>query len=184
MPVIALTQGYVALVSRVDASLLRRYRWCAAVHPNGVYAVGRVNGRQVRMHRFILGLRPAEIGDHRNGNTLDNRRRNLRSTDAHGNAQNSRHRPGRCGARGVRFNPCGVGWQAVIRDGSGKRRALGTYDGVRWAALAYDRAARELHGEFAVLNFPKVQSYSGLDRHRLHQAGRAHRYPAVRRKAV
>lgn len=37
---------------------------------------------------------------------------------------------------------------------NGKRICIGDYGTAEEAARAYDRAARELHGEFARLNFP------------------------------
>jgi hypothetical protein len=48
-------------------------------------------GRGVKMHRLVLGLEPGDgkIGDHINGDRLDNRRSNLRVVSAAGNAQNT-----------------------------------------------------------------------------------------------
>jgi hypothetical protein len=45
-------------------------------------------------------------------------------------------------------------WRAKIR-ANGKEKYLGIYPTALAAALAYDDAACELHGEFATLNFPE-----------------------------
>jgi hypothetical protein len=51
-----------------------------SVYSTPFYAIGRVNGdRQIiKMHRFILGLRPGDLEvHHKNGDGLDNRKENL-----------------------------------------------------------------------------------------------------------
>src|SRR4051794_22284951 len=74
------------LYVKVDPDLyprLRLYRWrkkAQNARTGKWYAVGSVGGRKVSMHRHIMGCTdPAIYIDHRNGDTLDNRREwNLR----------------------------------------------------------------------------------------------------------
>ena len=121
------------------------------------YACRQLKGKQVFMHRLVLGLGNLKesggtIVDHTNGNKLDNRLCNVRKCTR---GENNRNVPvskrSSTGLKGVKLH---YGkYQAVIRL-NGKRKYLGCYHDPKDAALAYDKAARELHGEFARLNFP------------------------------
>ena len=65
-----------ALVDLKDADRLNDHRW----HLGGrerQYAVTRLEGQTVLMHRLILGQPQDEQVRHRNGHPLDNRRSNL-----------------------------------------------------------------------------------------------------------
>lgn len=114
----------------------------------------RKNGRflNVRAHRVILRrvlgrpLTRHDYVDHINGQRLDNRRENLRITDARGNSGNKHICHSCSGYFGVQ--PQGQAWHATIRyrlDGTDKTIYLGRYDDPIAAAIAYDRAS-ELFG--------------------------------------
>lgn len=166
---IELTRGKFALVDWEDLPLVENHEWCAYFNPSsglfyartGVYApeLGRrkIKGfkfRTVAMHRLIMDVTDPKIFvDHINHDTLDNRRSNLRLAN---NSQNQGNRlKGRNNISGFK----GVSWYS--RDGvyraqisiNGKGTHIGYYDTAEDAARAYDKVARSVHGEFALVNF-------------------------------
>lgn len=80
--------------------------------------------RFVKMHREITNAPKDKVVDHINGNTLDNRKSNLRITDAFGNAQNilEASRNNKCGELNVYFNAYDNTWVAsIMRNGKSTR---------------------------------------------------------------
>lgn len=106
------------------------------------------------MHRFILGAQAGQFVDHIDGNGLNNSRGNLRLTDATGNARNMRKQvnPNLSSSfKGVSYHSSAKKWEASIH-AKNKKKYLGVFPTEKQAALAYNQAARELFGEFALLN--------------------------------
>src|SRR5207253_3852593 len=100
----------------------------------------------------ILQAPPSQEVDHRNGDGLDNRRENLRLVAHAQNCRNQRLRPHSSRFKGVTFNRELGRWHAAIMVDY-RRIHLGTFDSEEEAALAYDEASRELHGEYGRPNF-------------------------------
>ncbi len=90
--------------------------------------------------------------DHRNGNTLDNRRGNLRPATRYTQAANTLKKRTVAPYKGLSPTIRGT-WTASIR-ADGRRKNLGHFKNPVEAAKAYDAAARAIHGEFACVNFP------------------------------
>lgn len=159
---IKLTRGLFAIVDPEDYPRLARYKWYATSARNRggkVYAErsvwygkGNRKKRNVLMHRQILGEPKGMMVDHRNGNGCDNRKANLRIATAQQNVWNTRAH-GKSRYKGVWQIKGTQKWCARIKV-NGKVRNLGRFSDEAEAAKAYDRAAREVCGEFAVLNFP------------------------------
>jgi hypothetical protein len=146
-----LRRGFTCTVSPCDLDLLMAHEWivCRANPFSPWYAVTILpNGQQVRMHRLLLGLDTGDerLGDHRNGNQLDNRRENLRIATHAQNARNRRVIENRSGFKGV-FRSSARRWGAKL-----KGRRLGTFATPEEAGAAYDAAARSNYGEFAATN--------------------------------
>lgn len=162
---IPLTQGFVAIVDDEDYPVLSRVRWCATRVRDKVYAkrvaadMTKPGSRQVYMHRQIMGDPIGLLVNHRDDDGLNNRRPNLRVTDRSGNQQSARAIGGGSTFKGVSWHGIGRKWQAHIK-ARGERRYLGLFVDEVAAAQAYDVAARELHGEFARLNFPTSEALS------------------------
>lgn len=115
----------------------------------------KTTSKAVLLHRDLLG-NPKGIVDHINGDGLDCRRSNLRLASASESAANVKLRSDNStGFKGV--SPHRKKWSARIQ-WRGKRYELGDFSSCEEAVRAYDKAARELHGEFAVLNFPYDES--------------------------
>jgi len=121
---------------------------------------GYVRYKREMLHRLIVGAPVGEVVDHINGDTLDNRRSNLRVCSRAENLWNAgKRRHNTSGFKGVCFDKRDGRWYARIR-AVGRVHDLGRYKTAEEAAMAYDAKAAELHGPFARLNFPSVAGSS------------------------
>jgi len=104
------------------------------------------------LHRRILNAPSGIQVDHRNGDTLDFRRDNLRLCSQYQNQAN-RGKPvtNTSGYKGVTWAKRENKWHSQITV-NGKCRSLGYYKTAREAAIAYNEAASNSLGEFARLN--------------------------------
>lgn len=165
--IIAMIHGYTTVIDTIDSDLAGLH-WSYKTTPEGhIYAkrdvteIPQIKGRQKRkrreisLHRTILEriigrrLQTGEMCDHINGDTLDNRRANLRVASSAQNNQNCKmHIDNSSGYKGVYWEKRVRRWRADIQ-ANGERRFLGLYATAVEASEAYQRAALELHGEFA-----------------------------------
>jgi hypothetical protein len=151
---ITLTQGFVALVDDEDYAALSKLRWAALYAMGKRYAYrGKKKGGKnnaVLMHRVITGAVKGQVVDHANGDTLDNRRANLRVCTQSENLGNQMLRKNSSsGFKGVHWNKRNRAWASTAA-----KIRLGYFKTAEDAALAYDSFARARWGQFARLNFP------------------------------
>ena len=115
------------------------------------------------LHRLIMNCdyRDNLYVDHINGNTLDNRKCNLRVCSIAENTRNQqKHRDSINPYKGIKYSVRDKLWVARIQYNK-KRIYVGYNKDPIEAAKAYDRKAIELHGEFAYTNFPKENYIQG-----------------------
>lgn len=156
---IPLTQGKFAIVDASDYERVNQWPWFAyySACAKTFYAarqerVEEANGkrRMVTMHEFVFGQKRPDHADH---NGLNNTRTNLRPCSTSQNAYNRRIRSDNSSKfKGVHLETATGKWIAQVA--ADKRREwLGRFNTAEAAARAYDHRAKEIHGEFAVLNF-------------------------------
>lgn len=110
----------------------------------------------ISLGRYLLGLPTGDrrLVDHKNGNALDNRKENLRvATKQQNNANRGLLINNKSGYKGVSWRQLSKRWCAFISVNN-KSKFLGSFKIKEEAARAYDKAAKEHYGEFAILNFP------------------------------
>jgi hypothetical protein len=156
---IPLTRGKFAIVNAEDYERLGRFKWFASgpeKYPYAIRAIYPEKGvrRMLYLHREIMKPPEGLVVDHINGNTLDNRRSNLRLATKQQNACNMRVNKEGCTSkyRGVGWHKMSKKWAARIMV-NGRRIHLGLFNSEVEAAKAYDEAAKKYFGEFARLNF-------------------------------
>ena len=160
MKEIILTQGKTALVDDEDFERVNMYKWCAHKKGRNIihhYAVRNIveNGKHktLGLHRFILNITDENIKvDHKNRNTLDNRKENLRPCNTSENNSNRICMPKSTSKYlGVYFHKGTGKYMARIKKDK-STIYLGVFKDEKDAAIAYNKAAIKYHNQFANLN--------------------------------
>ena len=145
-----------ALVDDEDFDRLSQYRWhwnpswngkgyaVRFVPAAGSYPSGHPRQTKIWMHRLIGDAPPHQRVDHINGNTLDNRRSNLRPATNSQNLQNLQHArsDSKTGIRGVQRIPYGR-YRAVVTV-LGRKIHLGCFRTLADAEAAVKEGRRRL----------------------------------------
>jgi hypothetical protein len=160
---IYLDEGKWIILDLEDYYRFAGFKWCIGGHDGKFYAIrgqmiNPADSKIVQLHRLIMDAPKGLLVDHRNGDSLDNRRDNLRLATGWQNQCNKRKEKNASSRfKGVAFRKGRKKCVACIKVG-GKQLWLGSFDSEIEAAKAYDAAARKHRGEFARLNFPEETS--------------------------
>lgn len=154
---VPLTQGLHCIVDAADYKWLMQWNWSAERdHKRNEFYAGRRAYRddgsdKISMHRLILGLTKGDTlkGDHWNGNTLDNRRKNLRVATNHQNQYN-RKRPknNTSGLTGIRYELDRRKWKVTVGV-NGRPTTVGRCASKEAALQLRTATILRLRGEFA-----------------------------------
>lgn len=129
-----------------DINICKQHTWF--IHDG--YPTAKINGKQVRLHKFLVNVMPGILVDHKNGNPLDNRRDNLRVCLPCDNAKNVKARdPDRIS--GVTYNKSNDKWMVRISI-DGKETFLGYYETQEEANKVRLSAEDKYYGEFGYYN--------------------------------
>lgn len=153
---IPLTQGFFAIVDYRNYDKLMKYKWFVLKRKNTNYAARHINNEKgqltIMMHNKISQPPKGMETDHRNHNGLDNREYNLRHCSKAQNQYNQKPRGGYSKYKGVTWSKRTKNhWQAQINKGE-KHFSIGYFATELEAAIAYDKKAKELFGDFANFN--------------------------------
>ena len=152
------------LIDAEDWNRVKEHKWFLHQPKDKIYVATGAEHRY--LHRLIMNTPSGMVTDHINGNTLDNRKVNLRVCTVAQNARNrNKNKNNVSGYIGVSFRPKAKGrnrWEARCgvkgpEDKRSKNHYLGLYETAEEAARARDRFLRELRGdcEFTRYNFPE-----------------------------
>lgn len=144
-------KGLYALVDADDFNMVSNYKWSLRAGYVAAYIPG--SGKHMSLHRMIMNPPRDMVMDHINFDKLDNRKCNLRVCTR---SNNSIHRKpyGSKRFKGIHFDKTRKKWNVSLRC----RNSfvwIGRFNDPMSAARAYDEKAKQLHGEFAYLNFNK-----------------------------
>lgn len=148
---IPLSKGFKTMVDNADFAELSKYKWHVAEGGGKHYAVRSVKTKgkvqTVRMSRLITGAPKGLQVDHINGDSLDNRRSNLRIVTILQNTRNRKKTKNKTsGYLGVTWYKSLNKWVAYVKI-NGKNISLGYHCCLRDAVKARNEGVKKHYGE-------------------------------------
>lgn len=124
---------YKTLIDLEDIEKCKKYTWKMGRDKSRIRVETTITTNKktsiLRLHRYIIGVsNPNQIIDHITGDTLDNRKKNLRTTDKKGNGMNKGlNSNNKSGIKGVHWSDDRGKWVASIKV-CGKKIFLGYFN--------------------------------------------------------
>lgn len=146
-----LKNGETVYVSPEDAPRLSMTQWRVQQAGKRSYAAVKSEGKVRLMHRVIMKAPQGMLVDHRDQDTFNNTRQNLRICTQSQNQANRGKNATHNKYKGVHWHKAAGKWNAEIKHNY-KTHRLGLFTNEHDAAIAYNKKALELFGEFALLN--------------------------------
>lgn len=142
-----------AIVDDEDYDNLNQYKWSAQYDPalNKFYAFRTTRGDRkcIKMHAIIIGTPIGMHTDHRDGNTLNNQKINLRVCTPSQNCANIGLRKNNTsGKKGVSWNKKHNRWHARIMKNR-KQINIGYFQIKQKAVNAYNKMSIKINKEFS-----------------------------------
>ncbi len=155
---IELTQNKFAEIDETDHKLISQFKWCLSAKRYALTYNSKTK-KLLLMHRLIMQTPKGLETDHINGNKLDNRRNNLRIVTRSQNALNVPNKKvkGRTSKyKNVSWTKRDKKWLVHVQAKQYKAIFIGYFEKERHAALAADLWNKDIHGDFAKLNFNSI----------------------------
>lgn len=144
------------IFDKEDIVFINSYKW--RVSKKLKYVKTTIKNKTYLLHRLLLNLKENQIVDHKNGNPLDNRRSNLRICNNSQNQANKFKKIGLSKYKGVSYDKNSKRvkrWMARLEH-KGKNITIGRFLTENEAALAYNKKALQIWGNYSIINNVKL----------------------------
>lgn len=153
------SNGYEFYFDIEDYNKIKDYCWWK--NKDGYITAHDFNDKNyitIRLHKLIMDIYNM-VGDHWDGNPVNNCKNNLRPTTSSQNAMNRKtNNNNSSGFKGVHWDKKSSQWRARIGI-EGRRINLGLYNNIQDAINARIEAEQKYFGEYSILNRPKEKLY-------------------------
>lgn len=156
---IPISKGLETIIDIDDYEKLKNaglLRWNAQKCGKRFYVSKNSKNKKIYLHRYIMNCPDGFCIDHINGNSLDNRKLNLRICSFRENSRNVKKQS----FKGITKTKNGK-YQVQIQH-NGRHIVIGVFSVESEAARVYDFAAAMLFGEFANFNFSFSKKFLNL----------------------